>query len=125
MAHAYRMGSNAARRVAHTGATVAKGAAGAAVGGVLAGKTLAQNRAAIFEQGRELSKELQANGMSKEDADRKVFGRFGKGVGGWVGATQRQMHKEDIAQRVKSKFGYTSNSSRKEEIVYNKVRNLG
>ena len=110
MAHAVRAGSNEARKVAHAGATAAKGAVGAAAGGVMAGRTLMQNRAAVFEKGKGLSAELQQNGMSKKEADQQVFGKLGWGVGGWAGSTQRQMAKEDIGQKIKSKFGFTSNT---------------
>lgn len=111
MAHAYRMGSNAARRVAHTGATVAKGAAGAAVGGVLAGKTLMQNRAAVAEQGNQLFNSLKDN-INPATGSKYTETEAKQAQKEFQRDTNRQMLKEDIGQRIKSKFGYTSNTDR-------------
>lgn len=111
MAHAYRMGSNAARRVAHTGAAVAKGTAGAAVGGALAGKTLMQNRAAVAEQGNQLFNSLRDN-INPATGSKYTETEAKQAQKEFQRDTNRQMLKEDIGQRVKSKFGFTSNTDR-------------
>lgn len=111
MAHAYRMGSNAAHRAAHTGAKVATGVAGAAAGGVMAGRTLMQNRAAVAEQGNQLFNNLK-NNVNPETGKTYTEKEAAQKQNEFQRDTNRQMLKEDIGQRVKSKFGFTSNTDR-------------
>lgn len=115
IAHAVRMGSNEARKVAHTGAKVAGGVGKAAAGGVMAGRTLMQNRAAVADMAKQYFGNTE-NGWKGSDpnksaAENKAMAKEFKSQ------TNRQMLKEDIGQKVKSKFGYTSNLDDKNAAV--------
>ena len=102
MAHAIRSGTNAAKKVSHDVGKAAQSTGKAVVGGVLAGKTLAQNRKAVSDKAASIygTKENNWNGMGKDNATKsKEFQH----------EANASMFKEDIKQKIGSKFGYTQN----------------